>query len=301
VRALAGNAVPAAVVAEGASLPANTPPPARNVVGPDYFRTFGIPLVAGRDFRAGDDATAPKVAIVSERFAELFFPGQDPIGRKIGAARPDYTIVGVARDVRQAHIREAAAPTWYVAYEQFPAAKYLDLCVRTSGDPQAMLPTIQAAIAGVDRSVALFEVRTQQAQLEQLLGTERTLATLATFFGVIAAALAAVGLYGLLAFFVTQQRREIGIRMALGARPAVVLQAVLQRGLRLTLMGVAIGVPVALVATRWIASLLFGVSATDPLTFAVVAVLLGGVALVACWLPARRAAKVDPMIALRAE
>lgn len=301
VRALTGVDTPAAVAIEGASLPENAPLPSRNVVGPDYFRTFGIPLSEGRDFTAGDVAGAPKVAVVNEKFAQLYFPGQNPLGRKIGSANPEYTIVGVAKDVRQAHLREPEAPRWYVAYGQFPASKYLDLCVRTSGNPEAMQRMIQAAIAEVDPGVALFEVRTQEAQLAQLFVTERTLATLASFFGVIVVLLAVVGLYGLLAYFVTQQRREFGIRLALGARPGVVLQSVLQQGLRLTLIGIIIGVPVALTVTRLMSNLLFGVTAADPATIAVVILVVLGGAAAACWLPARRAAKVDPMVALRAE
>jgi predicted permease len=301
VRALTGTDTPAAVTIEGVSLPENAPLPSRNVVGPDYFRTFGIPLSDGRDFSAGDDADALKVAIVNEKFAQLYFPGQNPLGRKIGQKTPEYTIVGVAKDVRQAHLREPEAPRWYVPYGQFPAAKYLDLCVRTSGDPEAVQRMIQRAIADVDPGVALFEFRTQEAQLAQLFATERTLATLASFFGVIVALLAVVGLYGLLAYFVTQQRREFGIRLALGAQPGMVLRTVLQHGLRLTLIGVAIGVPLALVLMRLTSHLLFGVSAADPVTIGIVALLVTGGAAAACWLPARRAAKVDPMVVLRAE
>jgi predicted permease len=250
VRALAGNNVPVTAIAEGVSLAENSPVPVRNVVGPDYFHTFGISLMVGRDFTTGDDAGAPKVAIVSERFAKLYFPGQDPIGRKIGQVRPEYTIVGVARDVRHGHVREPARPQWYLPYEQFSATKYLDLCVRTDGDPEAMRATIHAAIAGVDRGVASFDVRTQSAQLEQLLVTERMLATLASLFGATVVVLTAVGLYGLLAFIVAQQRREIGIRMALGARPVTVLRNVLVRGMRLTLVGIVAGMIAAFFATQ---------------------------------------------------
>jgi ABC-type antimicrobial peptide transport system permease subunit len=164
-----------------------------------------------------------------------------------------------------------------------------------------MRSAIAAAIAGVDRGVALFEVRTQRAQLDQLLTTARALAKLATCCGALAAVLAAVGLHGLLAYLVTQQRREIGIRLALGARPGEVQWTVLRRGLELTLAGILIGAPLALAASRGIASLLYGVSAHDPVTLALVVALLAGVALLACWLPARWAARTDPMIALRAE
>jgi len=299
VRAMSGNSWRTAIAVEGFSSAGTQP--SRNVVGPDYFRTFGIPLLAGRDFTPSDDAAAPKVAIVNESFARFYFPGQDPLGKKIGVARPEYTIVGVARDAKHAHIRETTPRFWYVPYEQQPNVKYLDLCVRTTGDPESMTPAIETAIASVDKSVALFNVRSQQAQIEELLLAERMLATLASFFGVTAAALAALGLYGVLAFLVTQRRREIGIRMALGAQASDILKMILGRGLKLTLSGILAGLLTALAVTRWLASLLFGVGATDPLTFALVALLLTVVALLACYIPARRATKVDPLIALRHE
>jgi predicted permease len=301
VRALIGVAMRPAIVVEGFEPVRNTPLPSHNVVGPEYFRTFGIPLVAGRDFATADDATAPKVAIVSESFARFYFAGQNPLGKKIGVARPEYTIVGVVRDTKYSHIREPAPRLWYIPYEQYAYTKYLDLCVRTTAEPESMANTIRAAIASVDSSVALFEVRSQQAQIEELLLAERMLATLASCFGVTAALLAALGLYGVLAFWVAQRRREIGIRMALGAERRDILKLILERGMKLTLGGLLVGLLAALIVTRSVASLLFGVNANDPLTFALVALLLGGVALLACYLPARRATKVDPLAALRQE
>jgi predicted permease len=301
VRAMAGNVAPTAIVGEGLFEPADARPPVRNVVGPAYFQTFGQPLLAGRDFLPSDTTTAPKVAIVNQRFAELYFPGQAALGRKIGVASPEFTIVGVASDARHTHIREPAAPTWYIPYEQFAATKYLDFCVRTTGEPEAMLGTIRATISALDPAVALFEVRTQRLQLDQLLVTERTLAQLAAFFGVIAAALSAVGLYGLLAFVVHQQRREIGIRLALGAAPGRVLRGVVRQGLRLTGIGLFVGGLIALLATRAIAHLLYGIAPHDPGVLAAVALVVSLVASLACFLPASRAARVDPITALRAE
>jgi putative ABC transport system permease protein len=223
------------------------------------------------------------------------------LGKKVGVERPEYTIVGVARDAKYSHVREATPRLWHIPYEQYPAAKYLDLYVRTTGDPESMTNAIRTAIASVDKGVALFNVRSQEAQIEELIRTERALATLATFFGAIAASLAGLGLYGVLAFLVAQRRREIGVRMALGAGPRDILKMILARGMKLTLSGALIGLPAALALTRWVASLLFGVGATDPPTFAVVALLLTFVALLACYIPARRAAKVDPLVALRDE
>ncbi|MGH9939146.1 MAG: FtsX-like permease family protein, partial [Blastocatellia bacterium] len=211
----------------------------------------------------------------------------------------EYTIVGVARNIKYAHVRETPQKFWYVPYEQQPGAKYLDLYVRGAGNPESMTQAIRAAIGSVDKGVALFNVRSQQAQIEELFVVERLLATLGAFFGATAAVLAALGLYGVLAFLVTQRRREIGIRMALGAERGDILKMILGRGMKLTLGGLLIGLLAALGMTRWIASLLFGVGATDPLTFALAPLLLAGVVLLACYLPARRATKVDPLVALR--
>jgi putative ABC transport system permease protein len=301
VRAMSGNSWRTGITVEGFIPAGNTTQPSRNVVGPDYFRTLGIPLLSGRDFTEGDDRAAAKVAIVNESFARFYFPGQDPLGKKIGITRPEYTVVGVARDAKYAHVRETTPRLWYVPYEQQAGVKYLDLYVRTAGDQESMTDTIRAAIASVDKGVALFEFRSQQAQIEELLLPERMLATLATFFGATAAALAALGLYGVLAFLVTERRREIAIRMAVGAERRDILKMILGQGAKLTLSGILVGLLAALAVTRLIASLLFGVGATDLLTFVLVALLLTGVALLACYIPARRATKVDPLVALRHE
>jgi predicted permease len=301
VRALSGNSWRTAITVEGFDAPGDTAQPSRNVVGPDYFKTLGIALVAGRDFAEADNSTAPKVAIINESFARFYFANQDPIGRKIGLARAEYSIVGVARDSRYAHLREATTPFWYVPYEQHPNAKYLDLYVRTGTDPESMTQAIRGAIASVDKGVALFNVRSQRAQIEELFVVERMLATLATLFGITAALLAALGLYGVLAFSVAQQRREIAIRLALGAQRFEILKMILGRGMALTLSGIGLGVLAALLLTRLLTSLLFEVRANDPLTFVLVAGLLLIVALLACYIPARRATRVNPLEALRHE
>jgi predicted permease len=301
VRAMSGNSWRTRISVEGFDAAGETAQPSHNVVGPDYFKTLGIALVAGRDFAETDNATAPKVAIINESFARFYFANQDPIGRKIGMAGTEYSIVGIATDSKYAHIRETTQRFWYAPYEQHPNAKYLDLYVRTNTDPESMTPAIRAAIASVDKSVALFNVRSQQAQIEELFVAEKMLATLATFFGITAALLAALGLYGVLAFSVAQQRKEIAIRIALGAQPIEILKMILGRGLTLTLSGIVLGVLAAFMLTRLLTSLLFEVHATDPLTFLLAAALLAGVALLACYIPARRATKVNPLQALRHE
>ena len=299
LRALSGSSMRAKIAIEGGNPADNTPQPSRNMVGPDYFHTFGIALITGRDFTVADNATAPKVAIVNESFARFYFPDQNPLGRKIGVAQPEYTIIGVAKDAKYAHVRETPQRVWYVPYEQQPGAKYLDLYVRTTGNPESMTQSIRMAIGSVDNAVALFNVRTQQAQIEDLFVTERLLATLASFFGITAAVLAALGLYALLAFLVTERWREIGIRMALGAERREILNMILGRGMKLTLSGLLIGLLAALATSRWIASLLFGVGSSDPLTYGLVTLLFIIVAALACYLPAHRATKVDPLTALR--
>jgi predicted permease len=301
VRVMSGNTWSTPVAVEGFVSSDPGQQPSRNVVGPNYFRTLAMPLIAGRDFTAADDRAAPKVAIVNESFARYYFPQQDALGKKIGIARPEFTIVGVARDGKYSHVREATPRFWYVPVEQQPNIKYLDLVVRTSVDPESMIKAVGSAIASVDKSVALFNVRSQQAQIDELLRVERMMGTLATVFGAMAAALAALGLYGVLSFMAAQRRHEIGIRLALGAEHTDILRMILGRGVQLTIVGVVIGLLVAIALTRLIASMLFGVGASDPLTLVLVSSLLIVISLLACYLPARRATKVDPLEALRYE
>jgi predicted permease len=301
VRAMTGTSLRMPLVIEGGIPVDQAALPARQVIGPEYFATFGIPILAGRDFAASDDANAPKVAIISQRFAEIHFPGQDPLGRRIGPNRPDYTIVGIARDSQHAHAREPAVASWYIPYEQFPASKYLDLCVRTTGSAEFMLPAIRRALAGVDSGVAQFEVRTQRRELERLLRSERALAWLASAFGGITAVLAGTGLFGLLAFVVARRQREIGIRMALGATPGSVVRGVLRHGAGLAVLGLTAGLIGSSALMPLIRHGIFGVSPADPLVLAFVISAVASTAALASWLPARRAARVDPAVALRSE
>jgi predicted permease len=298
VRALSGSTWRAAVTTDGGA-PADAPPAWRDAVGPGYFRTLGMPLVEGRDFTPDDVRSAPRVAIVNESFARFYFPGQEVLGRRIGVAAADHTIVGVTRDAKYAQVRESTPRFWYVPYEQQPNVKYLDLYVRTAGDPERLGAAVRAAIASVDREVALFDVRTQRAQVEEALLPERMLATLAAAFATATAGLAALGLYGVLAFVARQRRREIGIRVALGARRATVVGLVVRDTALFVALGLLAGVPAAAALGRYARGVLFGVSPLDPASLAGAALAMAVVAACAAAPPAWRAARADPMAALR--
>ena len=273
--------------------------PYRNVVGPSYFATVGNPIVAGRDFTDGDDRNAPRVAVVNETFARVYGRGENVLGARIGVSQPEYTIVGIARDAKYAHVREPVPPVWYVPYEQQANVKYLNLYVRTSGDPESASAAVRAAIAAVDRDVALFEVRSVEAQLDGLLAAERTIATLATFFGSTGVGLAAIGVYGMLAFILTTRRREIGIRMALGARPRTILRHFLAEAYWPLACGALAGSAAAVALTRYASSLLYGITPLDAVSFGAGVLAVVGVVTMAAALPARRASRLDPSEALR--
>jgi predicted permease len=273
--------------------------PSRNVVGPGYFETMGNPIVTGRSFTDGDSRDAPKVAVVNETFARIYGRGQSVLGARIGVSQAEYTIVGIAKDAKYAHVRETIPPVWFIPYEQQPNVKYMDLYVRTSGDVEAMSASVRAAIATVDPDVALFEVRSVEAQVNRLLAAERAIATLATFFGSAGAGLAALGVYGLLAFLLTTRRREIGIRMALGAQPLTIARQTLADAVGPLWVGVAIGAGAALVLTRYTTSLLYGVTALDAVSFGAGILLVVSSVAIAAILPARLASRIDPSVALR--
>jgi predicted permease len=271
----------------------------RNVVGPAYFATMGIAMVAGRDFKEADAATAPKVAIVNETFARTFGAGRDLLGARIGVSIPEYTIVGIVADAKYAHVREPIPPVWFVPYEQQPNAKYLDLYVRTSGDPATITESVRAAIAAVDPEVALFEVRTLQAQVDNLLIVEQTVATRAALFAAIGAGLAGLGVYGIVVFVVTSERRAIAIRMALGARPAVIIRQITTDAWTALAIGAVAGIAMAAALTRYASSLLYGVTRVDAATGIVVVLLMAVFVTAAASLPSLRATRIDPTKALR--
>jgi predicted permease len=280
-----------------------------HIVRENFLATMETPLLIGRNLTEQDDAHAPQVAVVNQSFVKAHFPNENPIGKRFSFGTDNLNeiqIVGVARDAKYTSQRDEILPTVYQSWRQFtPAVSAVVFEVRTNGEPLALAPSIRAAMQEVDSNLPLSYMRTQNQQADQTLAMERMFAKLLTLFGVIAQLLAAVGLYGVMAYAVSQRTQEIGIRMALGADRRKVLVMVVRQGMILTVVGIAIGLGGAYVLMKYLDSLatmlLFGVKAHDPWTFAFIAVLLALVALIACLVPARRATKVDPLSALRYE
>jgi putative ABC transport system permease protein len=270
-------------------------------VTPHYLRAIGTPLKAGRDFTEQDGGGAPQVAIISETMARnAFAPGVDPIGKRVNIGGQGWrTIVGVAGDARTIDLKDAR---WnvYVPYRQF-AHPVSYVAIRAASDPAALIAAVRREVAALDPEQAVMSVMTMEQRVSTSLARPRFNALLMNLLSALAAALAAVGIYGVISYSVTQRTREIGVRMALGAKRGDVLRLVIGQGVGLAGAGVAIGLSASLALTRLMQGLLYGVSATDLLTFASASLLLGAVAVAACWLPARRAMKVDPMVALREE
>jgi predicted permease len=279
-----------------------------HTVRENFLPAMEIPLLLGRNLSAQDDARAAKVAVVNQAFVTAHFPDTNPIGKRFGY-EPDkpaeIEIIGVARDAKYTSQRDEIQPTVYQSWRQWlKRMQSATVEVRTGGDPALFVPGIREAMREVDSNLPITNVRTQIEQADKTLAMERMLAKLFTLFGLIAQQLAVIGLYGVMAYTVVQRTKEIGIRMALGADRARVLRMILRQGMALTLIGVGVGLAAAYVLTKYLESLtemLFGVEARDPWTFGSIGVLLIVVTLVACLVPARRATKVDPLVALRYE
>jgi putative ABC transport system permease protein len=279
-------------------------------VGENYFRTLQIPMLQGRAFGEGDTTSTPAVAIVSESLAKRYWPGENPLGKRL---KPNFkgsqwcTVVGVAGDVRHWGADVDTEPTAYYPYTQIPDTILplleadMTITIRSNVGEGALLPSIRAAVADIDKNVPLYEVKTMDSMVSDVGSLRRFDLSLLGAFSGLALALAAIGVYAVMAYSVSQRTQEIGIRIALGARSKDVLLLILNQGVRLALAGVAAGVIAALLLRRVVANLLYGLNSADPLIFSVVPLLIVSVILLACYLPAHRATKVDPMVALRSE
>jgi predicted permease len=274
-------------------------------VSSSYFATMGIPIVRGRDFTDADREGQAPVAIVSESLARQFWPNDDALGKRIGYAwsSPWMTIVGVVPDTKQDSLRDTLATSLYVPWQQRTRMSGSEMWVlaRSAHEPGAMSATIRAIVADTDRSVPVSDVRTMDTVIADSLGGRRFTALVVGAFAMAALALGAIGIYGVMSYLVSQRTREMGVRLALGAPQRAVIRLVVSRAMGLAAVGAVVGIATALVATRSLGSLLYGVSATDPLTFTLVPLLFLVVAALASYGPARRAAGVDPVRALQAD
>lgn len=294
-------------------IPGYTPPNSKEfpfanytIVSPGYFAAIGTPLLRGRDFSEADTAESQPVTVINTAMARRYWPGQDVLGKQVGPASPRFplaTVVGVVPDVKHVSLREDDAPEMYVLYNQkpWPSMLSMRIAVRAQADPAAMTSSVRQAIQSIDPDLPLANVNTLDVLMSDSMSQPRFSMLLLGSFGGLAMILAAIGMYGVISYSVMQRTQEIGVRMALGAESRTILGMVVGQGVRLCGLGIAIGLLAAVVVTRLMKSFLYGVQPTDPLTFVGVASLLICVALLACYVPARRATKVDPVIALRYE
>lgn len=277
-------------------------------IGLGYFRTMGIPLLKGRDFTSAENTESPGVIIVNQAFARRYFPNEEALGKRIKPGISVFDdkdpvmreIVGIVGDVKHRSLSTEVRPAFYVPQAQVPFDTHT-VTVKTVGDRQSILSSVQNEVRQMDKDLALFGIKTLDEYIADSVATPRFNTTLLSLFASVALILTVVGLYGVMSYSVAQRTNEIGIRMALGAQARDVLRLIVGQGLRMVLIGLVIGLAGAFALTRLLSSLLFGVSTKDPLTFAAVAAVLALVALLACYLPARRATKVDPLVALRYE
>jgi predicted permease len=275
------------------------------VCTPGYFRVVGLPLRQGRDFTAADDSASTPVAIVTESLARQLWPGRDAIGRRLALVPADsvvwITVVGVVRDVVQDMAPQERSPAAvFLPHEQSPSQS-MTLVVHSRGEIGALAARVRSVVQAADPDLPLIDVRSMREHLRVSMWDQRLYTLMLSLFSAVALLLAAVGIYGVMAYSVAQRTQEIGIRMALGAAGDAVVRMVVGQALRLTLIGAAIGLVGAFALTRLMASLLYQVRPDDPPTYLTVAVVLAGTALLAAWLPAWRATRVDPMVALRSE
>jgi putative ABC transport system permease protein len=276
--------------------------------GIDYFKTMGIPLIKGRDFDDRDKHGSTPVVIVTERFAREYFPNEEAVGKRIRPGISTYDdeeetwreIIGVVGDVRNRGLNTDSPAAYYVPQTQIPFSQLVGV-IKTSNEPRSLISAVTKEVGAMDQDVPVFAVKTMEEYLSASVAGPRFSTTLLSIFAAVALVLTIVGLYGVMSYSVAQRTNEIGIRLALGAQSRDVLLMIVKQGGALILSGLVLGLGGAYAATKLIQSLLFGVTAKDPFTFAAVAVLLAIVALLACYIPALRATKVDPMDALRCE
>jgi predicted permease len=282
-----------------------------NAVGVDFFKTLGIPMLAGRPFDEHDSGASPRVAVINQRLAATRFPNESPIGRFVSVgvysgygdilSTDPLEIVGVCGDTLYGDLHESPSPQVFIPYAQQTQVRRLTYMIRTQVAPETIVPALRKVLHDADPALPLVAVRTQQAQIDEDLTDERLIVSLSSIFGVLALVLASVGIYGVMALSVAQRTREIGIRMALGAIPRQILAMVLREASSLSLIAIAAGVGASILSARLMKSVLFGIASSDPVTRWGAAGLLLIVALGASWIPARRAAHVQPMDALRRE
>ncbi len=304
--AVGGGSGSSGATIAGVTKPDERPTIFRHQIGPGYFETLGIPIVAGRSIGPQDGRSAPHVAVINQALAQKYFRRVNPIGHRIdfgNAARPNaFEIVGVAQDAKYNQLRTEAPPVAYMPYQQFLALpNFMTFQVRGEGDLQPLVAAIEREARAVDPNVPVIAIQTQTAAIGHMLALERTLAMLSSFFGLLALALACVGLYGTMAYAVARRTREIGVRMALGARGGVIQRMILRETLAMVVTGVALGIPIALAAARLLRAQLFEVSPYDPATVLAATLAVLAVTIVAGYVPARHASRVDAMVALRCE
>jgi putative ABC transport system permease protein len=300
-----------------APAPAERPQAHYRAVSADYFRAMSITIVEGRAFKEGDDADSPRVAVINETMARRYWPDEDPVGKRVAldleAMRfypdraPDLDvpsamreIIGVVADVKHSRLESLAVPEMYMPYTQRPSRE-MTIVLRATSDATGLITGLRGEVAAIDKEQAIADISTMQALVSASIAQPRFNMLLLAVFAALALTLAAVGVYGVVSRSVAERTREMGIRMALGAQASDVLKLVMKEGLTLCLAGIGAGLAAAFALTRLLSSLLYEVSATDPATFAIIALILAGVALGAIYVPARRATKVDPMVALRYE
>jgi predicted permease len=276
------------------------------LIGPDYFRTMGIPVLRGREIEPSDAARALQVCVVNETFAKTFFPNSDPIGKHVTdeypTTRETYQIVGVVPDAKEHSLSERKDPRFYAnLFHPIGTVESVTLVLSSSGDPAGIVPDVRRTILEINRALPVLSVHTLNEQIDRRLVTQRLIAELSAFFGGLALLMAGIGLYGVMSYAISRRTSEIGIRMALGASKTGVIWMVLRETLWLVAIGVSIGLPAALLSGRWITSRLFGLTTADPISIAAAISIILGATMLAGYVPARRAARTDPMQALRCE